>query len=282
MFRLMSTRSLVTSSPSTTTPGVTYIARPQSLILRVGVVANIGIVERAPTSKKNPAPSDLFVTRKGFVEEVEQVVVQRHDFLHELHVLHQPDDVVREELDGWDGADAARIERRGVHMPSFHQAEHLARHAAHLQSLEIERTRERISAFMMSRDRAVPMQIGVRRSRFSAAFSHTPGLVSFTICFAKVDADQIVLEDVVVEHVFRGFAKIDNPLSHCRGLNAKSHILRIGCAGGMVVTTYSADTAGDEVSVARVFALHEDAVAAEYRRSAVTLDHFAACRSRSW
>ena len=29
---------------------------------------------------------------------------------------------------------------------------------------------------------------------------------------AEIDADQIVLEDVVVEHVFGGFAEIDDPL----------------------------------------------------------------------
>ena len=33
MPRLMSTRSVVTSSPSTTMPGVTYIALPQSVIV---------------------------------------------------------------------------------------------------------------------------------------------------------------------------------------------------------------------------------------------------------
>ncbi len=43
----------------------------------------------------------------------------------------------------------------------------------------------------------------------------------------------------------------------------------------MVVAANTADAAGDEVSVARVFALHEDAVPAKNGRGAVTLDHMA-------
>jgi hypothetical protein len=41
----------------------------------------------------------------------------------------------------------------------------------------------------------------------------------------------------------------------------------------VVVTADAADAAGDEVRVARVLALHEDAVAAEDRRGALALDH---------
>ena len=43
----------------------------------------------------------------------------------------------------------------------------------------------------------------------------------------------------------------------------------------MVVTADTADAAGDEVGVAWILALHEDRVAAEDRRRAVTLDDFA-------
>ena len=39
----------------------------------------------------------------------------------------------------------------------------------------------------------------------------------------------------------------------------------------MVVAADPADPAGDEMGVARILALHEDAVAAEDRRGAVTL-----------
>ena len=70
--------------------------------------------------------------------------MQRHDLLHELDILHQADQIVGEELDRGHRADAARIERRRMHVAAFHQAEHLARHAAHLQGFAIERAGERI------------------------------------------------------------------------------------------------------------------------------------------
>ena len=144
MFRLMSTRSVVTSLPSTTTPGRDeHRAAPFDHVL-VGVVADVGIVERSPAAQQNAALADLFVARQRFVEEVEQIVVQRHHLLHELDILHQPHQVVGEELDGGHGADAAGIERGGMHVAAFHQAEHLARHAAHLQRFAIERAGERI------------------------------------------------------------------------------------------------------------------------------------------
>ena len=89
--------------------------------------------------------------------------------------------------------------------------------------------------------------------------------------FAEVDADEVVLEDVVVEHVFGCFAEVDDPLGQCGGTNAEGHVLRVAGAGGVVVAADAADAAGDEVGVARIFALHEDAVAAKDRRRAVAL-----------
>ena len=56
-----------------------------------------------------------------------------------------------------------------------------------------------------------------------------------------------------------------------RRLDAEGHVLGVDGAGGVVVAADAADTAGDEVGVARVLALHEDAVAAEDRRGAVAL-----------
>ena len=70
--------------------------------------------------------------------------MQRHDLLHELDVLHQPDEVVGEELHRGNRADAAGIERGRMHVAAFHQAEHLARHAAHRKRLAIELAGERI------------------------------------------------------------------------------------------------------------------------------------------
>ena len=99
MPRLISTRSLVTSLPSTTTPGVTNIFRPQSVMCRVVEVAVLGVVERAPAAQQHAAAADLLVAGQRLVDEVEQVVVHRHDALHELHVAHEPGVVVGEELD---------------------------------------------------------------------------------------------------------------------------------------------------------------------------------------
>ncbi len=64
--------------------------------------------------------------------------MQRHDLLHEFDILHQPNQVVGKQLDGGHGADSAGIQRRRMHVAAFHQAEHLARHAAHGQRLAIE------------------------------------------------------------------------------------------------------------------------------------------------
>ena len=108
MPRLMSTRSVVTSLPSTTTPGVTYIfAAPLGHVLVVEV-ADRRILERAPAAEQRTPQADLLVAGQRLVEEVEEVVVHRHDLLHELDVAHQPGHVVGHQLDGRHRADAAR------------------------------------------------------------------------------------------------------------------------------------------------------------------------------
>jgi hypothetical protein len=89
---------------------------------------------------------------------------------------------------------------------------------------------------------------------------------------AEVDPDQVLLEDVVVEHVLGGLAQIDDPLTEMRRPDAIGHVLVVDRAGRVMVTADAADAAGDEVGVPRVLALHEDAVAAEDRRGAVALD----------
>ena len=55
--------------------------------------------------------------------------------------------------------------------------------------------------------------------------------------------------------------------------NAERHVLRVSRAGGVIIAADSANAAGDEMGVARVFALHENAVAAKDGRSAVALRH---------
>ena len=79
----------------------------------------------------------------------------------------------------------------------------------------------------------------------------------------------------MVEHVFGGFAEIHDPFGHGGRPNAERHVLRVGRAGGVIVAADSADAAGDEMRVARILALHENAVAAKDRRGAVTFGHLA-------
>ena len=87
--------------------------------------------------------------------------------------------------------------------------------------------------------------------------------------FAEIHADQIVLKDVVIEHVFGGFTQVDNPLAHIRRTHSESHVLGVVGAGRMIVAAYAADTAGDEVRVPWIFALHENAVSTEDGRGAM-------------
>ncbi len=159
-----------------------------------------------------------------------------------------------------------------MYVPAFHQAEHLASHAAHLQSLAIERAGERIQRGHDVGDGAIAVQVGVGRiGRLRLRPYAGIGLLHHLL--AEVHADQIVLKNVVVEHVFGGFAQVDDPLAQIRRPDAERHVLRVVGAGGMVVAADAANAAGDEVGIARVFALHEDAVPAEDGRGAVTLDH---------
>src|ERR1700733_5084106 len=75
----------------------------------VGVVAILRVVERSPATKQNAATADLFVARQSIVEKIEQVVVQGKNFLHELDVLHEPDNVVGKQLHGRNRTDTPRI-----------------------------------------------------------------------------------------------------------------------------------------------------------------------------
>src|SRR6185437_4580337 len=76
---------------------------------------------------------------------------------------------------------------------------------------------------------------------------------------------QVVLVEVVVEHVLGGLAQVDDPFAQRRRLDPEGHLLGVVGAGGVVVAADAADAAGDEVGIARILALHEDAVAAEQR-----------------
>ena len=197
--------------------------------------------------------------------------MHRHDALHELHVAHQPGQVVGEQLHGRRRAHAARVERRRVHVPPLHQAEHLPRGAAHLERLAVELALERVQRAHDVADVAVAVVGRVRRLGPVGQLEHAGvGLADHPL--AEVHPDQVLLEDVVVEHVLGGLAQVDDPLAEVRRADAVGHVLVVDRAGRVVVTADAADAAGDEVRVPRVLALHEDAVAAEDRRGAVALD----------
>jgi len=159
-------------------------------------------------------------------------------------------------------------------VPAFHQAEHLSRPPADLQGLPIELTGERVERPHDVGDRPVTVHIGVGRLGILGLGEHT--WIGFgDHLFAVVHPDQVLLEDVVVEHVFRGLAEVDQPLAQVRRTNAVRHVLRVHRACAVVVTADATDTAGDEMGVAGILALHEQRVAAEYRRRAVAFDDLA-------
>jgi len=199
--------------------------------------------------------------------------VQRHAALHEFGVGGEPHQVFGEELVRRHRADAAGIERRGVRMAPFHQAEHFARQPAHDKSFTIERTGERVQRGHDVGDRAEAVIFGVRRFLLLRLGPHA-GIGLLHHALAKIDPDQIVLKEVVVEHVLGRFAEIDDPLGHRRRLDAVRHVLRIDRAGRVIVAADAADPAGDEMRVARILALQEHAVAAKHRRRAVALGDF--------
>ncbi len=106
-----------------------------------------------------------------------------------------------------------------------------------------------------------------------SALASTLGIRFLHHLLAEIHADQVVLKDVVVEHVFGGFAEVDDPFGDVRWADAERHVLRVGGARRVIVPANSADAAGDEVGVPRVFAFHENAIAAKNRRRAVALGH---------
>ena len=79
----------------------------------------------------------------------------------------------------------------------------------------------------------------------------------------------------MIEHVLRSLAQIEHPLAHCWWFDSIGHILGVDGAGRVIVATDAADAAGDKVGVARIFALHEEAVAPKNRGGAMALRYLA-------
>jgi hypothetical protein len=92
---------------------------------------------------------------------------------------------------------------------------------------------------------------------------------------AEIHSDEVVLEEVVVEHELGGFAEIQDPVTQRRRIDAVRHVLRIHGAGRVVVTADAADPTRDLVRIAWVLALHEDAIPSKNGRGAVALYDFA-------
>ena len=159
-----------------------------------------------------------------------------------------------------------------MHVPAFHQAEHFARHAAHLQRFAIELAGERIERLHDVGDGTITVLGGIRSGSFLGLIEHAR-IRFLHHLFAEIDADQVVLEDVVIEHVLGGFAQIEDPLAQRRRFHAEGHVLRVDGASSVVVATDAANSTCNKVGVPRIFALHKDAIPAKDGRSAVTLGH---------
>ena len=114
------------------------------------------------------------------------------------------------------------------------------------------------------------MQLGVGRGGALGLFPDT-GIGLLDHHLAKVDADEVVLKNIVIEHVLGGLAEIDDPLGHIWRLHAISHVLRVDGTGGVVIAADAANPAGDEMGITRILVLHENAVAAEDGGGAVAL-----------
>src|ERR1700723_2149376 len=112
----------------------------------------------------------------------------------------------------------------------------------------------------------------MRRSGFFRIFPDA-GVGLLHHLFTEIHTNPIVLKDVVVEHVLGGFTQVDNPFSNRGWLHSKRHVLRVGGAGGMVVSTDAADAAGNKVSIPRILSLHENAVTAKDRGGTVTFSN---------
>src|SRR5262249_721331 len=138
----------------------------------------------------------------------------------------------------------------------------LARVAADVQRLAIKLAAERIKRGHDLADCFVTMLVGVWRRCLPGPFPDAG------ICFphhllAEIHADQVVLKNVVVEHVFRSFAEVHDALGYWRWTNSKSHGLRVSRTGCVIVATDAADAARDEVGVTRILAFHENGITAK-------------------
>src|ERR1700733_2239354 len=157
-----------------------------------------------------------------------------------------------------------------MNVTAFHQTKHLPRIPAHLKSLKVELAGKRVKGghYVRYFMEAVNFPVG---SLSVLGLGPNAGVGLLDHLLAEVDADQIVLKDIVIEHVLGCFAKIDDPFGDWRRSHAEGHVLSVGSAGCVIVSANTADAAGNEMGIARIFALHEYAVTAKDRRRAEAL-----------
>src|ERR1044072_9402869 len=106
-----------------------------------------------------------------------------------------------------------------MNMAAFHQAKHLARVATYLERFAIKFALERIQRSHDIGNRSIAVVFRVRRFWFLRLFPNI--WISFLYYhLAEIDADEIVLEDVVIEHVFGSFTEVDDPFAKRRRFDA--------------------------------------------------------------
>ena len=159
-----------------------------------------------------------------------------------------------------------------MHVAPLHQAEHLPRIAADLERLAVELAREGVERPHDVADRLVPVGRRARGLGLVGLLEYAGVRLGHHL-LAEVHADEVLLEDVVVEHVLGGLAQVDDLLAESGRAYPVRHVLGVAGTGGVVVAADPADPARDEVRVPRVLALHEDAVAPEDRGRAVAFRH---------
>src|SRR5436309_366300 len=133
---------------------------------------------------------------------------------------------------------------------SLHQTECLASIATHMQCLAVELPCEGVERAHNVTNGAIAMICCMWSFGLICPLKHTR-VRFFHHLLAEINADQVFLEDVVVEHILCCFTQIYNPLTKCWGLYSIGHILSIDRAGCVVVATYSADSACNEVGIPR-------------------------------
>src|SRR5687767_3150680 len=99
-------------------------------------------------------------------------------------------------------------------MPPFHETKHLSRQSAHLQSFPVEFTAEGIQGSHDFGNRSIAV-IGRMFCLSVLSFCPNSRISFLDHLLAIVNTNQVVLENIVVEHVFSGLTEIYDPICEC-------------------------------------------------------------------